>query len=237
MSEKQPHPPDNPHRSSETELEREFELERMILFSDAIFAIAITLMVIDVKWPDLPVDLTGIDWRKLLHPTIIQFIIFVISFAFVGRAWKVHLRLFRQLKTYDQGLLNLNLLFLFFIVIFPFTASGMFAHTRNGFPYPFLFYMFNVSAVGLIDFLIARYIFRVKPGLSVRGQEKEKKFILIRAKTNATAAILAFIIMALTVIVYPGNTDDVAYSFCAYPILVFISNRKIRKLKPKTTTQ
>ncbi len=96
--------------------------------------------------------------------------------------------------------------------------------------------MFNVSAVGLIDFLIARYIFRTKPGLSVRGQQEEKKFILIRAKSNARAAILAFIIMSLAAIIYPGNTDDVAYSFCAYPILVFISNQKIRKFKPKTTT-
>ncbi|HUB62491.1 MAG TPA: TMEM175 family protein [Puia sp.] len=229
MADKHPHP-------HESEVEREFELERMILFSDAVFAIAITLMVIDVKWPDIPGNLKGVDFDKLLHPTIIQFIIFVISFAFVGRAWKVHLRLFRQLRTYDQRLLNFNLLFLFFIVIFPFTASGMFAHTQAGFVYPFLFYMFNVSAVGITDFLIARYIFRIRPGLSVRGQEEEKKFILIRAKFNAMAATLAFIIMFLVAISYPGNTDNVAYAFCAYPILVFISNRRVRKFKPKTTT-
>jgi uncharacterized membrane protein len=231
----QSHPHSEPHPPS-PELEREFELERMILFSDAIFAIAITLMVIDIKWPDLPADLKGVDLAKLLHPTIIQFVIFVISFAFVGRAWKVHLRLFRQLRTYDQGLLNLNLLFLFFIVIFPFTASGMFAHTHNGFVYPFLFYMFNASAVGVIDFLIARYIFKLKPGLSVRGHEEEKRFILIRAKANATAATLAFAVMVLSSIVYGGNTDKVAYAFCVYPILIFVSNRKVRKFKPKTTT-
>lgn len=208
----------------------------MILFSDAIFAIAITLMVIDVRWPDNPGSLKGIDMQKLLHPTITQFIIFVISFAFVGRAWKVHLRLFRQLRTYDQSLLNLNLLFLFFIVLFPFTASGMFAHTQAGFVFPFLFYMFNVSAVGITDFLIARYMFKKRPGLSVPGQEAEKKFILIRAGSNATAATLAFIVMFVVAIVYPGNTDNVAYAFCAYPVLLFISNRKIRKYKPKTTT-
>jgi uncharacterized membrane protein len=230
-------PSNQPPRVPETELEREFELERMILFSDAIFAIAITLMVIDIKWPDLPEDLKGVDLGKLLHPTITQFVIFVISFAVVGRAWKVHLRLFRQLKSYDQGLLNLNLLFLFFIVIFPFTASGMFAHTRDGFPYPFLFYIFNVSAVGLIDFLIARYIFSKKPRLSVPGQEEEKKFILLRARSNAMAALLAFIIMSLVAIIHPGNTGTLAYAFFAYPIMLFISNRKVRKFKPKTTTQ
>src|SRR5580693_7982574 len=124
------------HKQPHSELEREFELERMILFSDAIFAIAITLMVIDVKWPEIPEDLKGVDIRRLLHPTVVQFVIFTISFFFVGRAWKLHLRLFRQLKNYNQGLLNLNLLYLFFIVIFPFTASGILGHVRNGFVYP-----------------------------------------------------------------------------------------------------
>lgn len=101
MSHPHPHsqPPPQP---TAPELEREFELERMILFSDAIFAIAITLMAIDIKWPEIPENLKGVDLGKLLHPTVTQFIIFVISFLFVGRAWKLHLRLFRQLNQYNQ---------------------------------------------------------------------------------------------------------------------------------------
>jgi uncharacterized membrane protein len=248
MTEKHPHPPasepaDNhplPHEAvladdhpvpHETELEREFELERMILFSDAIFAIAITLMVIDVKWPDLPSEMRSVDLRKLLHPTIVQLVIFVISFFYVGRAWKLHLRLFRQLKKYDQKLINLNLFYLFFIVIFPFTASGLFGHTRDGFPYPYLFYIFDWAGVACTDFLVTRYIFRIKPELSVRGHEEEKKFIYTRAKYNARTSLLVFILMVLVAVLYPGNTDYLAYAFFAFPVAVMISNRRLRKFK------
>jgi uncharacterized membrane protein len=229
MSEKHLH-------ASGPELEREFELERMILFSDAIFAIAITLMVIDVKWPEIPESVKGVDLGKLLHPTIIQLVVFVISFFVVGRAWKIHLRLFRQLKTYNQGLLNLNLVFLLFIVLFPLTASGFYGHFRDGFALPFLFYLFDVSGVGLTDYLIARYIFKVKPQLSIPGQEEEKKFILTRAKYNAMGTLLAFLLLALVAIIFPGNTEYLEYAFCAYPVSIFISNKKVRKYKPTTTT-
>jgi uncharacterized membrane protein len=225
MSEKHPHSP-------ASELEREFELERMILFSDAIFAIAITLMAIDVKWPEIPENLKGVDIGRLLHPTVIQFVVFIISFLFVGRAWKLHLRLFRQLKNYNQGLLNLNLLYLFSIVIFPFTASGILGHIRNGFAYPYLFYVFNIAAVGFSDFLITRYIFIVKPDLSVPGQEEEKKFIYTRAKYNAMSAVLIFFLMLLVAILFPGNADYLAYAFCVYPVVLRITNKKLRKFKP-----
>src|ERR1700744_6089437 len=100
-------------------LEKEFELERMILFSDAVFAIAITLLVIDIKWPELPESRAGVDKLQLLKPTIFGFLGFALSFFFIGKSWAIHLRLFRLLRKYDQGLINLNLLFLFFIVIFP----------------------------------------------------------------------------------------------------------------------
>lgn len=245
MSEKHPQPqpthdppnpqmPDSPQLPS-SEIDREFELERMILFSDAIFAIAITLMVIDIKWPEIPENMKGVDLGRLLHPTIIQFSIFIFSFFFVGRAWKLHLRLYRQLRTYNQSLLNLNLFFLFFIVIFPFTASGVLGHIRNGFVYPYLFYVFNMAGVGVTDFLVTRYIFKVRPELSIPGQEEEKKFIYTRAKYNGTAALLVFLFMVAVAILFPGKADYLVYSFCVYPVAVRISNGKVRRYKPKTT--
>ena len=149
MTQKHPHGDTQPRST----LEKEFELERMILFSDAVFAIAITLMVIEIKWPEIPDNLKGVDLSQLFRPTILQFIVFVLSFFYIGRAWGQHLRLFRLLKTYDQGLINRNLRFLFFVVTFPFTASGLFGHIKTGFIFRRCFlYLFNVAAVAIAHF-------------------------------------------------------------------------------------
>src|SRR3979490_2943737 len=94
-------------------LEKEFELERLILFSDAVFAIAITLLVIDIKFPELPEKRVEGKTLDLLSHTILSFAAFALSFFFIGRSWSLHLRLFRFLRKYDQGLINRNLLFLF----------------------------------------------------------------------------------------------------------------------------
>ena len=132
------------------EPEKEFELERMITFSDALFAIAITLMIFDVKWPDIPDNLIGVNLYRLFQPTIFRFLIFVLSFYYIGRSWVQHLKLGRMLRAYDQGLISRNLIYLFFITTFPFTASGI-DHARTGFSFPLLLYSFNLAAVPVVD--------------------------------------------------------------------------------------
>jgi uncharacterized membrane protein len=231
MAQKHPHGDTQPH----SQLEREFELERMILFSDAVFAIAITLMVIDIKWPDIPDSLKGVDLYKLFRPTIFQFIVFTLSFFYIGRTWSQHLKLFRLLRTYDQGLINLNLLFLFFIVTFPFTASGIFGHIRTGFILPLFLYSFNVAAVSGAHFLITRYMFRKKPGLTIHGEEAEKKYTYFRAKYSSSAMALLFLLLVLVAILSGGNPDYIGYAYLLIPFALKYANRKANKYKPATT--
>src|SRR5215472_12474826 len=96
----------------ESILEKEFELERVSLFSDAVFAIAITLLVIDIKWPEMPENMAHIQFDRTLGQLVFSFSGFVLSFFLIGRYWTVHLRLFRLVRKYDQGLINRNLLLL-----------------------------------------------------------------------------------------------------------------------------
>jgi uncharacterized membrane protein len=218
------------HRSSK--LEKEFELERMVLFSDAVFAIAITLMVIDIKWPEIPETLRGVNLFKLFQPTIFQFVVFTLSFFYIGRSWTLHLKLFRLLKTYDQGLISRNLLFLFFIVTFPFTASGIFGHLKNGFIFPLFLYIFNVAAVSVSHFLITRYIFYKKPGLSVPGEDAEKKYIYIRGMNIAIGMTTVFFILVLITIFFPGDDNYLVFACLLFPLLIHYSNKRARKYKP-----
>src|SRR6186713_1122876 len=96
------------------EIRKEFQLDRMVLFSDAVFAIVITLMAIEIRLPHLEGELTHeILVSQIMHliPVILAY---AGSFLFIGNSWYHHLQTFSLLKDYDRGLVMRNLLMLFF---------------------------------------------------------------------------------------------------------------------------
>src|SRR5258705_4229921 len=110
------------------EFRKEFQLERMILFSDAVFAIAITLLVIEIKIPDKhEMQLAeGVSDKAILHALgllIPKFLGFLISFMLIGLYWTIHHRMFGFVTAYDRRLLFLNLVFLFLIALMPFSTG------------------------------------------------------------------------------------------------------------------
>lgn len=212
--------------------EKEFELERLSLFSDAVFAIAITLLVIDIKWPELPENLAGIRWDQALGPLIFSLVGFVLSFFFVGRFWAVHLRLFRLVRKYDQGLINRNLLFLFFIVLFPFTASGMFGHLQDGFVLPLYFYLGNLLLVSWANFHLCRYIFYRKPYLSVRGEHSHKKYFYVRSLYTLIAMAAMLGVVVIVALIFPRRIDYIGSSCSAGGIFLWIANKKAGRHRP-----
>lgn len=227
--------PDHEPKPMGSELEREFELERLVLFSDAVFAIAITLLIIDIKWPDLPANISGINISGLFVHTYFQFFAFAISFFFIGTSWSGHLQLFRLLRKYDQGLITRNLFFLFFIVIFPFAAAGMSGHVRTGFMVPVYLYFANLSLVSICNFFICRYIFYQKPGLSVEGHHEEKKYIYKKTVYISWTMSIATIILIVTGYIFRKNNDFIGYGCSGIAIALAIVNRKAKKYKPATT--
>ena len=101
----------------------EKETNRLEAFSDGVFAVAITLLVLNIKIPgiDLPLDKLPPDanlWNTLGNewPMLAAY---VTSFATIGIMWLNHHRLFTYIKRIDTGLVLLNLLLLMFIVFVP----------------------------------------------------------------------------------------------------------------------
>lgn len=97
------------------------ETGRVEAFSDGMFAIAITLLVLDIK---VPQEVPAGD--HLFTPLLQQwptYLAFVISFAFIGIMWINHHRLFTHIQRADNTLLVLNLLLLFGVTAVPFPTS------------------------------------------------------------------------------------------------------------------
>ena len=103
------------------------EYDRVLFFSDAVFAIAITLLVVDIRVPE--VVLNAATSFMSLDDKILSF---VISFLVIGLFWMGHHRLFRYITALDRPVIFLNLLFLGAIAFLPYPTALLFAgNTRS----------------------------------------------------------------------------------------------------------
>lgn len=104
------------------EPETGLSFERVVFFSDAVFAIVITLLVLELKVPHLG-DHSEWVLRNALLNLLPRVAGFVISFLIIGMMWIEHHRIFRYIADYDAGLLWRNLLLLLCVSFVPFPTA------------------------------------------------------------------------------------------------------------------
>lgn len=99
------------------------ENERLVMFSDAVVAITITLLVLDIRLPVGAADLNDTElWRALVE-TWPRMLGYLISFAVIGAFWLGHHQKFAVITKAARGLIVLNLMFLCCIGIVPFVTA------------------------------------------------------------------------------------------------------------------
>ena len=103
---------------------KSLELERLVFFSDAVFAIAITLLVLELRAPARSSSDPQLLANGLIQ-MIPRFVSFLMSFWLVGLYWFLHHRVFRHIRRWDEGLIWLNLHLLFWVAFLPFPMSVM----------------------------------------------------------------------------------------------------------------
>lgn len=129
-------------------------LERLIFFSDAVFAIAITLLALEIR---LPVEATNLTNQNLLVALLAiwpKYLSFIISFLVIGNFWIAHHRRFSLITRYDNRLLVLNLLMLMSIAFIPFPTSII---SENGNRTATIFYALAIIVTGLLSALLWWY--------------------------------------------------------------------------------
>jgi uncharacterized membrane protein len=108
---------------SESDLESGKGVDRIAAFSDAIFAFAMTLLVIGIAIPSASVAMTGDELARILVGSIPDILAYFLSFFSVGLYWFAHHRTFRYIRRSDNGLTWINLALLLFIAFTPFSSS------------------------------------------------------------------------------------------------------------------
>jgi uncharacterized membrane protein len=97
--------------------------ERTVNLSDGIFAIAITLLVLDIHVPDIPENLVTSELPAALLALWPKYLGYFLSFVGISTFWMIHHSIFRPIRAYDRVLLYLNFLFLMVVAFVPFPTS------------------------------------------------------------------------------------------------------------------
>lgn len=131
------------------------EIDRVNGFSDAVFAVAITLLILGISVPVLQDADQLPSALKSMWP---EFFAFILSFVLIGYFWISHHRMFRYLRRYTYGLVWLNLLFLMFIVFLPFSTNLISEYDNS--KVATVFYNANMALVSLTLCMLWIYMTR-----------------------------------------------------------------------------
>lgn len=171
---------------------------------DGISAIAMTLLVLNIQLPDTTEKMDNSALLDLLSSMTPRFYIFILSFLLLASLWKVHHRQYSWIKRIDINLLWINILWLLFIALVPFSSSliGENGHTTAG---AFIFHS-NLLLVGLISWLSWYYALKKKTLLDASTTNEEIKFnlylVLILPFTAMSALVACFWIPAWSSYLY-----------------------------------
>jgi uncharacterized membrane protein len=134
------------------------EFGRVLAFSDGLFAIAMTLLVVGIGVPELADHDSAEELLDRVDDLVPEIVSFFISFAVIGRYWVAHHRFFRMLKELDYGLIGINLLYLGFVAFLPFPTALLGNYFEN--PAAVAGYAIAVAIVSGLEVVLFRHAYR-----------------------------------------------------------------------------
>lgn len=197
--------------------ERSFNLERLVFFSDAVFAIAITLLVIDLRLPEGKEGATVADQVRDLVPELFAFFL---SFMVIGVYWLAHWRRFGYVQRVDERLATINLVLLAFIALMPFPTSVIATHGAD--PGAVILYVGVIALAGFANSGTWLYAWRnelLLPGLPDA---------YVRLATLRGLSVPIVMVLSLPLLLLGG--DVVLFSWLAIIPIQMVITRRLRRL-------
>jgi len=217
---------------------QDFQVERLAFFSDAVFAIAITLLVVEFKIPRITGDTTYNDALQQLWDLKYLFAATLFSFLFIASYWINHHLLFKYIHNYNNKLTYINMLVLLPIIFFPFTTA-FFAESLNSslmengkfqniFLLGFRLFMINNFFAALTCYILYWYAMVKHKELSFTMPTKEK----MKFRTNILFVVFTFfiaIILSFLNLSFINNMFIIDFVLWGGIIILVIIKRKQKK--------
>ncbi len=199
-----------------------FPTDRVNNFSDAIYAIAITLLILEVKPPSSN-EVQNLGLLGTFNKLIPSFISLFISFFVTALYWRAHLQNAQIIKHYDSKLLWLNIWHLLFVVMLPFSTA---LYAKN-FAYnsAFTVYAINVALIGLFNYWMVSY--------AIKREGATDTLTPVGARWFVARTLPAPIIWLLSALLAPILPLTARFLFIAIFIVLFIGGRRNNKALAK----
>lgn len=193
------------------------EFGRVTTFSDGVFAIAMTLLVIAIDIPKLREPGSVEELLTALDDLVPNFIGFVVSFAVIGRYWVAHHQMFSLLHTMNPGLIGRNLVYLMFVAFLPFPTALLGDYFGN--PVAVAAYALTAAVVSGMEVVLLRYANRAGL-LKPRPTGKVMRWATIQS-TFPVAAFLVSVPVA-----FLNTTVAVLVWFASFPFGIVMRRRR-----------
>jgi TMEM175 potassium channel family protein len=184
---------------------------RLEAFSDGVFAIAITLLILEVSLhpPGSPLHQALSAWPS--------YVAYVVSFLTIGAAWLGHTQLTDDLERVDQLFLRINLLLLLVVVFLPFPTRLVAESLRglHGERVYVTMYGLTLLAIRLFGFALEAYGKR-EDLFSARGVIEEQ-----RAERKLLSVVLGYVVATLVGLVFPGLAVAAYFGIAVYLVVPF----------------
>lgn len=188
------------------------EKNRLEAFSDGVLAVAITLMVLDLK---TPAQARGLADLAGLAPA---FLSYVLSFIYIGIYWNNHHHLLQATKTVTGGILWANLYLIFWLTLFPFTSAWVSQHFDAAAP----------SAVYGVVLLMAAIAYYILQTVIIRAQGPNS--LLARAvgrDWKGRLSPLIYLVAIPLAYVHPWIADGL---YTAVALIWLVPDRRIERI-------
>lgn len=199
--------------------EKSISTNRIEAFSDGVFAIVITLLVLDLRVPRIEHKQDFHALAQAVGSLTPKFLSFILSFVFAAIFWVTHHQFFHQLRHSTRGLMWFNNLFLLFITFLPFPTALLGEYPANKFAVMFfgLEMIFSIGAILLMRYYATYRAKLLKP----EADETQIRKALI-------AGTIAVIVYIAAVVLSFFNSDAAIGIFLLTPFLYLFSQRKTK---------
>jgi uncharacterized membrane protein len=196
---------------------------RLMALSDGVFAIVLTLLVLEIHVPDLSAGQRLTDALAEIRPS---FVAFVISFVVIAIAWAGHRDLFVHIRLADRNLLWLNLLYMLPLSLLPFGTALLSRYDRE--PAALSIYGLLLLSIALTRLWVWLYA-TSRPHLMFETIDRRSRWIGVLVATVPAALYLVAILIA------DGNPSLSFAIFAGVPILYFVGVILARATAPPGT--